>query len=75
MAGLIIKLTQDRLTGEKETHLDLCTERSHRSEVAKAGGFYTFQTKKQYICEELTGQRNLGFGRSINESKQSLGLE
>ena len=34
--------TRDRLTGKKETRLNLCTERSHRSEVAKAGGFYTF---------------------------------
>lgn len=32
------------------------------SESSKAGRFYIFYTKKQYICEELTGQRNLGLG-------------
>ena len=45
MAGLIIKLTQDRLTEEKETHLILVQEgliEMGSREVAKAGSFYTF---------------------------------
>ena len=34
-----------------------------------------FQTKKQYICEELTEQRNLGLGCSMSkESKPILDL-
>ena len=31
LSELITKLTQDRLTGEKETHLNLCTQMSHRN--------------------------------------------
>ena len=45
MAGLIIKLTQDRLTEEKETHLIRVQEgliEMGSREVAKAGSFYTF---------------------------------
>ena len=45
MAGLIIKLTQDKLTEEKETHL-ICVQEGlvemGSKEVAKAGSFYTF---------------------------------
>ena len=34
-----------------------------------------FKKKKQYICEELIGQRNLGFVCSVSEeSKQKVGL-
>ena len=45
IARLIIKLTQDRLIGEKETIFNLGTQRSNRNwsyKVAKAGSFYTF---------------------------------
>ena len=45
--------------------------------MVKAGSFYTFKAKKQYIYEELTGQKEkkLAFGCSISEeSNQSLGL-
>ena len=38
--------------------------------MAKVGNFYTFQTKKQYIYEDLTEQRNL----ISEEPEQSLGL-
>ena len=31
-------------------------------EITKAGSFYNFQTKRQYICKELAGQRKLNFG-------------
>ena len=31
-------------------------------EATKAGSFYTSYTKKQYTCEDLTAQRNLGLG-------------
>ena len=45
VAGLIIKLTQDKLTEEKETHL-ICVQdglvEMGSKEVAKAGSFYTF---------------------------------
>ena len=49
VAGLIIKLIQDRLTGEKETNFISCAWRSHRNgtyEVARIGSFYVFLDKE-----------------------------
>ena len=38
----------------------------------QAGSFYTFQTNKPLVCEEFTGQRNLGLGWPVSEEfKQS----
>ena len=45
MTGLIIKLTQDKSTREKDTNFNSCAQRSHKNgtqEGAKAGNFYTF---------------------------------
>ena len=45
VTGLIIKLTQDKSTREKDTDFNSCAQRSHKNgtqEVAKAGNFYTF---------------------------------
>lgn len=42
VAGLIIKWTQDRLSGEKETNFNSCVWRSYRSgtsDMTKAGSF------------------------------------
>lgn len=36
-------------------------------EMAKAGGFYTVQTKKQYIREEWTKERGSGLGVLISK--------
>ena len=62
--------------GTPETNFNSCTWRSHRnriSKVAKAGRFYSFQAKKQEICEELIEQRKLDWGcSSEEESKQNL---
>lgn len=62
MGGLTIKLTQDRLTGEKKTNL-VCTYRGliemRPKEMTKAGSFYIFYAKKPYIPEEKI---NLGLG-------------
>ena len=47
VAGLIIQLSQNRLTGET-VNFNFCTWRSHRNEdeeVAQADDFYMFQTK------------------------------
>ena len=64
VTGHIIKLTQDRLTGEKETHLDSWT-----------GSFIEMGPKKWskqvvYICStqtnfQITRQRNLGLGNFV----------
>ena len=46
--------------------------------VNKASSLYIFlfYTKEQWICEELTGQRNLDLVYVISEEfKQSLGLK
>ena len=42
LAGLIIKLTQDKLTEEKEIHTYRCPIDKGTKEVTKAGSFYTF---------------------------------
>lgn len=41
--------------------------RTRRLEVTQTGSFSIFQTKKQYICEELTRQRRLAQGQQVSE--------
>ena len=44
VAGIIIKLTQERLIGDKWTKFNACTQRSHRNrteDTAGAGSIYT----------------------------------
>ena len=73
MARLLIKLTQDRVTGEKETN----GNHVHRSVIdmgpkkwAKQASYFL---DNEMFCEEWTGQINLGFRYSISkESKQNL---
>ena len=80
MAGLIIKLTQTDYKDKKKKKTQILIHahgglRNGTYGVAEAGSVHSVETKKQYLCEALTGQRNLGCGCLISEdSKQSLGL-
>ena len=75
-------------TRQIKTHTKIfnsCPQEPYRNgtlEAAKVGNFYTFQTKKQYIYEELTEQRKLvrnlsrvwAWVRAVKES-QGLSLQ
>ena len=79
MTGLIIKLTQDTLTGEKE----------EKKFIHRHGGLIEIGSKKlpkqwafilfffwntEYICEELAGQGKLGVRCFISEESKQFGF-
>lgn len=62
VAGIIIKLTQERLIGDKETKFNARAQRSHRNRtehMAERAAFTLLDKEKHR--EQLTGQKNLGF--------------
>ena len=62
VAGIIIKLTQERLKGNKETKFNACTQRSHRNRTEDMAEWAAFiLLDKEKIREQLTRQNNLGF--------------
>ena len=75
MVRLLVNLTQDRVTGEKETN---CNSRAQ--EVSQKWDLSSGQSRQllyfvdnKTICEESTGQINLGFRYSTSkESKLNL---
>ena len=52
----------ERLIEEKETNFNLCAQRSYEMGHKKTPKQAIFFTKKQYICVELMGKRNLDLG-------------
>lgn len=61
VAGIIIKLTQERLKGNKETKFNACTKRWHRNRTEDIAEWAAFTLLDKEKSREQLAQKNLGF--------------